>query len=162
MNDLRLASAMHIMLSLAYAVREGVDLLTSTELARGLSANPALVRKLLVPLVRNGLVESFQGKNGGVRIAKPAREITLRAVYEAVSPDKKVFFARMRIEHICAISSNIESIFSDLSNEMEDALLQVLSQHTVQQYLDEIVSKERKRSGARSLPNIGSSEYISL
>jgi Rrf2 family protein len=45
---------------------------------------PALVAKLLQRLARKGLVASQHGTKGGYQIARPASEITLRAVIEAI------------------------------------------------------------------------------
>jgi Rrf2 family protein len=40
--------------------------------------------KIMKDLVASGLVHSHVGPKGGFRLARPAREITLRAVYESV------------------------------------------------------------------------------
>src|SRR5258708_11046117 len=81
MIDVRFPTALQIMLSLALADRNGVSHLSSAELAKSLGANPSLVRKLLVPLVRSNLLRSQMGKTGGVRLARPVAEITLRDIY---------------------------------------------------------------------------------
>jgi len=70
----RLSTAIHILTALAH----GVGRLTSSdELAMGLRANPALVRRILSRLVKHGLVESHPGKGGGSRLARPASKIGL-------------------------------------------------------------------------------------
>ena len=45
---------------------------------------PAFMAKLLQRLARKGLVSSQHGTKGGYQIARPASEITLRAVIEAI------------------------------------------------------------------------------
>ena len=45
---------------------------------------PALMAKLLQRLARSGLVASLHGTKGGYRIARPASQITLREVIEAI------------------------------------------------------------------------------
>ena len=41
----------------------------------------AFLFKLIKPLVKNGLLATVRGRNGGIRLARPANEIT---VYESV------------------------------------------------------------------------------
>lgn len=84
MIDVRFPTALQIMLGLALAEQQSVPHLTSTQLAESLGANPSFVRKLLVPLVQSKLLSSQMGKAGGVRLARPAADITLRDIYRAV------------------------------------------------------------------------------
>src|SRR5690606_27877038 len=78
MEDLRFATSVHIMIYLANSQKTGGDLMSSSELAQGLNANPALVRKLLGPLVEAGLIETTKGKSGGAKLARAAKTITLK------------------------------------------------------------------------------------
>ena len=61
MLDIRFSSALKAMLFLAAAAEQGSPTLSSAQLAEGLGTNPSLVRKLLVPLARGGLVVSTKG-----------------------------------------------------------------------------------------------------
>ena len=101
----RFPTALQIMLSLALADR--TSQLSSAELAKSLGANPSFVRKLLVPLVQSKLLRSQMGKTGGVRLARPAAEITLRDIYGAVVADTKIWAPRTGIPHRCLVSSNV-------------------------------------------------------
>ncbi|WP_082073101.1 aminotransferase class V-fold PLP-dependent enzyme [Hyphomicrobium sp. 99] len=49
----------------------------------------AYLEQLFVPLRRAGLVESARGRSGGYRLAKPAAEISIAAVMEAVEEDTR-------------------------------------------------------------------------
>src|SRR3979409_557933 len=104
------------MLSLALAERNRVSQLSSAELAKSLGANPSFVRKLLVPLVQSKLLRSQMGKAGGVRLARPAAEITLRDIYRAVVADTKIRAPRTGIPHRCLVSSNVQGWFKRLIN----------------------------------------------
>lgn len=153
--DLRFASAMQLMLSLALAVREGVPTMSSSELAEGLATNPSLVRKLLAPLVQAGLVASSKGKLGGVTLARPAQDITLADVYRAVLPDRKMFFLRTEIPHRCLVSSNIEHLFADISTELEHAVLGLLGARTLAGSLVEMQQSCAAAERAVRLPEGG-------
>ena len=57
---------------------------SAREIARGHSIPPALMAKLLQRLARRGLVASLHGTKGGYQIARPASQISLRDVIEAI------------------------------------------------------------------------------
>ena len=48
-----------------------------SEVAAAYSVSELFLFKILQPLVENKLAETVRGRNGGVRLARPASEITL-------------------------------------------------------------------------------------
>ncbi len=48
-----------------------------TEIAQAYAVSDLFLFKILQPLVEHGLVETVRGRNGGVRLGKPADQITL-------------------------------------------------------------------------------------
>ena len=58
--------------------------LTSGQIAEALGASQAHLSKVLQRLRRSGLVTSERGPGGGFELARPADEITLLKVHEAV------------------------------------------------------------------------------
>ena len=52
------------------------------DIAAAYSLSELFLFKILQPLVTAGMVETVRGRNGGIRLAKPAHTITLRAVVE--------------------------------------------------------------------------------
>jgi Rrf2 family protein len=57
---------------------------TAGEISRVISGSEAHLAKVMRRLVRAGLVYSTRGPGGGFKIAKPADEISLLDIYEAV------------------------------------------------------------------------------
>src|SRR5690606_10345597 len=47
------------------------------DIAEAYSLSELFLFKILQPLVENGLIETVRGRNGGVRLGKPADQITL-------------------------------------------------------------------------------------
>jgi Rrf2 family transcriptional repressor of oqxAB len=142
MIDVRFPTALQIMLSLALAERQSVPHLSSSQLAKSLGANPSFVRKLMVPLVQSKLLRSQMGKAGGVRLARPAAEITLRDIYRAVVADTKIWAPRTGIPHRCLVSSNVQSYFEELIDDAQDAILSMLGQRTLLHALTELERRE--------------------
>jgi Rrf2 family transcriptional regulator, repressor of oqxAB len=152
MIDVRFPTALQIMLSLALAEQQSVPQLSSSQLAKSLGTNPSFVRKLLVPLVQSNLLHSQMGKAGGVRLARPAAEITLRGIYRAVVADTKIWAPRTGIPHHCLVSSNVQGYFEGLIEDAQESILSMLGQRTLLQALTEL---ERRDSAKRLTSKVG-------
>lgn len=76
MLDYRFPTALQMVLSVAMAEQLG-ERSTSAILAYGLEANPSFIRKLMVPLTRDGIIVSTLGRNGSIHLGRPAEEIAI-------------------------------------------------------------------------------------
>ena len=137
MIDVRFPTALQLMLNLALAHAEGVAQLSSTQLAGALGTNPSLVRKLLSPLTKAGLVRSSFGRDGGIRLGRSAEAISLREIYSAVLGEKSLWAPRT-VPHQCLVSSNVERYFVDLAAKADDAVLRTLEHKTLADSLSEL------------------------
>lgn len=81
MSDTRLARMLHVLVHMH--LMGGTE--TSETIASMLGTNPVVVRRMMGPLRRCGLLTSMGGRSGGWRLAKPADQITARHVHEALS-----------------------------------------------------------------------------
>ncbi|GAC1446935.1 MAG: Rrf2 family transcriptional regulator [Vulcanimicrobiaceae bacterium] len=149
--DTRFPTALQMLLTLANAERTGYAMMTSAQLAYGLGSTASLVRRLLVPLGRDGIVRSSLGKNGGIALARPADTIALSEIYRSVVGEKHLMVARPDVPHLCDVSSHIEVYFDSLASEAEDAVGGMLGNRTLAQSLDELLAlkktvKPRKRA----------------
>ena len=126
--------------------------MSSTQLAGALGTNPSLVRKLLSPLASAGLVRSSFGRDGGIRLSRPADAITLRGIYSAVLGEKSLWAPRA-VPHQCLVSSNVERYFVDLAAKADDAVLRTLEHKTLADSLSELRSLDAARLEA-DLPNV--------
>ncbi len=122
-------TATHIMCCLASAQKEGV-LGVSPKIARALSINVVVVRKLAALLVNKELVIALSGSGGGYRLAKKAELITLKDIFEAVEePDadfwgqKKISLkAKMANSTIGSLQSTVESKLAKAKEDMLHSL----------------------------------------
>jgi Rrf2 family protein len=118
--DTRFPVSLHIMTSLAHA--EG-QLMNSEYLAQSIQTNPTVVRRLVSKLVSAGLIRSFKGKSGGIKLAKSPKQIFLSDIYSATdhgapfsAPNKKPLKA-------CQVSCSMGKIFKNLFSDIEKAQL---------------------------------------
>lgn len=70
--------------SMAFVAMAGGELVTVKEIADATGFSHAHLSKVLQRLVRAGLLDSVRGPRGGFRLPRPANEITLLQVYEAM------------------------------------------------------------------------------
>jgi Rrf2 family protein len=91
--------ALHACLWLAEA---GIDYRSSRKLAQELGFSYHHVAKVVLRLTRAGLVESASGKRGGIRLARPAKEISLLDVYEAGGGDPPIPHRCLLDPRVCA------------------------------------------------------------
>ena len=145
MIDVRFPTALQMMLSLALAQAEGVERLSSAELAEGVGSNPTFVRRLLIPLIQAGLVRSAMGRDGGVSLSVDAAAITLGEIYKATMGDKGLWTGRSDIPHRCLVSCNVERFFGNLADEVDESVVRLLGRQTLADALLELRSLDAAR-----------------
>lgn len=73
------------------------SLFTTPQIAAALSASEAHLSKVMQRLVKAGLVTSTRGPNGGFRLARPAANIMLVEIYEAIEGAPKPIACLMSV-----------------------------------------------------------------
>lgn len=136
MNNGRFSISVHILTLLATTQDE---LLSSEWIAGSININPVLVRKELSNLREHGLVTSKEGKNGGAQLAKPARDILLSEVYEAVKQSPVLGVAKNTPNPDCLVGRQINQHLDDLYEEVDRALLAKLGQTTLEAFCKKFV-----------------------
>ncbi|HDE1483250.1 TPA: Rrf2 family transcriptional regulator [Klebsiella quasipneumoniae] len=147
MLDYRFPTALQMVLSVAMAEQMG-ERSTSAILAYGLEANPSFIRKLMVPLTRDGIIVSTLGRNGSIHLGRPADKITLRDIYLSVIEDKKLWASRPEVPARCVVSANACWYFKSVADEAEQAS----PRHTVASALEAL--KNADTSGCDPVPEM--------
>lgn len=125
MLDQRFSTSVHIMTALAFHKEE--PLMTSEMLASSIRTNPTVVRRLVAKLVEAGLLLSYKGKSGGVKLAKDASAISLKEIYLA-SADKKLIYNPEKIpKKQCAVSCSMKKLMSEVVDGVEENSMKYLS-----------------------------------
>lgn len=112
-------------------------LVSARDIAKRLDASAAHVAKVMQRLVHAGLVASTRGPKGGFTLARPAGDVSLLAVYEAiegaVEPARCVFGTPVCGRKTCVFRGVTEeldarfraylanAVLSDLAEEQETA-----------------------------------------
>ena len=109
-RDTRLSDVLHVLLHLGQ-VEEPV---TVTRFWReSMGTNPAVFRRTMAGLRKAGHVQSGKGHGGGWQLARPLRQISLLAVYEALGRPN-LFAIGNRSDHPdCLVERNVNAAMAD-------------------------------------------------
>lgn len=121
----QLSVATHILMVLAQAPeahepKEG--LVCSEVIAHSIDTNPVVVRRIVADLVRAGLVASYPGKGGGLALGRPAEEITLLQVHEAVGDAPVVGFKAHAPNPSCPLGAKMAGAVAAVFSEVEQSV----------------------------------------
>ena len=117
----RFPIALHILTLLS---RAGDELMSSDYIAGSININPALARKEIGNLRNLGLISSKEGKSGGYVLAKPATQITMADVYEAVKNQPVLGVAKNTPNPDCPVGKQINQKLDELYKNLDKTLLE--------------------------------------
>jgi Rrf2 family protein len=143
----RFAIAVHVLTLLA---RAGGKPLKSDEVACSVNTNPVVIRRILCALSRAGLVTSQTGAAGGSRLALKPDQITLLEVYRAVDAGEIFSLHPQPPNAKCPVGMNIEGALGRILDEVELGVGRVLEKITIENVLESIEPRARKRRAARA------------
>ena len=127
MAHTRFALAVHALALLASEPERA----TSSALADSARANATCLRRVLAPLPRAGLVMSVEGRDGGYALTRPAKDITLAEVYNAIAGEPLFQFELTQARQGCPISRALAPTLMEIADDAELRLTEALSRRTV-------------------------------
>ena len=128
-NDTRLAVGSHILALLSLVDGEYI---TSELLARSVSTNAVVIRRLMSQLKKAGLVEVRPGV-GGATLLLPPEAITLLDVYQAVIPKSSAcpFYLHRHPNNKCFVGKNIHDALELPFGKVHQAIRDSLTTTTI-------------------------------
>jgi Rrf2 family iron-responsive transcriptional regulator len=66
--------------TLIYCARSEPNLARVPEIAKAFGVTDMYLFKIILPVVKNGLIDTIRGRRGGIRLARPAEQIRLSDV----------------------------------------------------------------------------------
>jgi len=108
------------------------ETLSSELLAENICTNPARIRKVMAKLKTGGLIVTQEGLKGGYRIGKPAEDITLKSVCEALREDiVKASWKSGNADMECLVASGMAGIMDDLYGDLNALCMDHLATITI-------------------------------
>lgn len=139
--DSRLSGVLHALLHMA----EKAEPSTSEELARAMSTNPVVLRRLMSGLRDAGFVASAKGHGGGWVMVRPLTDITLGDVHEAVGAPTLLAVGHRDTNPRCLVEQAVNAALDTAYRDAESLLLERLHAVTLDQ-----LSRDFHRRFARS------------
>lgn len=134
----RFAFGVHLLSVLALSPDEKFS---SERLARTVNTNAVVIRRLLLELKDAQLISTQRGPGGGTQLAKPAREITLREIHQAVAGAIEPFgFHPNPPSQSCPVGREIKGVLDRIAERAASAVERELEAMT----LDEIAAQIKK------------------
>ena len=106
------------------------ELVSSARLADSLQTNPVVVRRLVKSLREGNIIESVAGTQGGFRLGKDARDISLWDIYLIMRDED--FFQRPKVNPECKVSSNLKALVHDTFTAAELAMKSSLATKSIE------------------------------
>lgn len=112
--------------------QSGDEVCPSGAIADQLRAHAVFLRRVLATLVRAGIVEAREGREGGYRLARPASAITLADVYRAIksaAPDDLA--PAPDLSRGPMLPAGTLLALAAVLDETEECILAILARHSV-------------------------------
>jgi Rrf2 family protein len=115
----RLITASYI---LSFVAANAPQRLRTETIAKWVKTHPTRVRNLVSQMVKADILKSWRGAKGGLTLARPANQITLREVYDAVQESsliaEKIDNPFSGMEDHCKVFEVFTRLFAMLENNM--------------------------------------------
>ncbi|MEM6463746.1 MAG: iron-responsive transcriptional regulator RirA [Pseudomonadota bacterium] len=114
---------------LMYCAADPNDLSRVPDVAKAYGVSELFLFKILKPLVKAGIVETVRGRNGGIRLGRPADKITL---FDVIRVTEDSFAMAECFENEDADCPLVDSCaLNSAWREALNAFLETLSHHTI-------------------------------
>ncbi|HYF17256.1 MAG TPA: tripartite tricarboxylate transporter substrate-binding protein [Ramlibacter sp.] len=126
----RLLTATYI---LSYVAASAPEVVTTERISSQVDEHPTRVRQIVADLVKAGLLVASRGAAGGVSLKKPASEITLHDIQQAVQDGSLLNLNLFEPSSEWAGKSRVHLVFENLRDELEKRIRDYLGEHTLDQ-----------------------------
>lgn len=132
-----------VRLMLSLALNEGKGPIDLGGIARSQEISEKYLSQIIIPLKARGLVTTFRGARGGYTLSRPAADITLRQIIEAIEGEISLVDCTKHIE-IC--SRNVSCVTRDIWCELGEIIGDYLQSWS----LERLAAKHREKNGEAS------------
>jgi Rrf2 family protein len=133
------SKAVLVVIFIADKTQQGMfDFLSSQMISDVLSIPKPTLVKILQSLTRVGIIETKEGKNGGIRLLKKPSDIKVLDIFEAVEEGKPLFHTSLSILAEGKRPDNALKSLVSLLNDAEVQMKNTLNQKTIEEILNEL------------------------
>ena len=144
-HDTRLSGVLHVLLHMA----EHQGPVTSETLARAMSTNPVVIRRIMAGLKARGYVRSEKGHGGGWTVAGELSAITLKDIYVALDAPPLLAIGNRSENPACLVEQAVNAALGRTFAEAEALIVERLGEVTLAQ----LCADFHKGAVARHIPH---------
>lgn len=126
-RDSRLSGVLHVLLHMA----EQDGPVTSEMLAKAMSTNPVVIRRIMAGLRDQGYVQSEKGHGGGWTLACDLAKVTLRDIYDALGAPSLLAMGNRTEAPGCLVEQAVNAALNQAFHDAEALLLSRLGEVTL-------------------------------
>ncbi|PCS01563.1 Rrf2 family transcriptional regulator [Lactococcus fujiensis] len=117
-NSYKTSDAIHILIYIE--LYKGEREMTSTAIAKSVSSNPGVIRRLMAQLSQAGLISTQVGK-AVPALTRQASDISMLDVYKAVETECHLLQVDQKTNQDCELGRNIKNVLSDSYDQIQTA-----------------------------------------
>lgn len=146
-RDSRLSGVLHVLLHMA----EQPGPITSEALARAMSTNPVVIRRIMGGLRDRGYVHSEKGHGGGWTIACDLAAVTLRDIYDALGQPELLAMGNRTEAPGCLVEQAVNAALGETFDEAEALLLRRFGEISLAALSADFHTRLAERGGSLAL-----------
>jgi Rrf2 family protein len=146
-RDSRLSGVLHVLLHMA----EHDGPVTSEALAKAMSTNPVVIRRIMAGLREQGYVRSEKGHGGGWTLARKLAGITLRDIYDALGRPSLLAIGNRTEAPGCLVEQAVNAALDTAFQDAEALLLSRLGSVTLASLSADFHARMAARAGSSHL-----------
>lgn len=114
------------------------DFLSTASISELLNIPKPTLVKIIHSLTVNGIIETKEGKNGGIRLAKSPSQITILEIFNAVERGKPLFQTSFDILAKGKRPDNAKDVIANILGKSEEQMKNTLAKKSIAQLLKEM------------------------
>ncbi len=129
----RFSLALHVMVALA---KNRGQRLQSEALALSIGTNSSFLRQIVSKLRTGQLIDTKQGKGGGITLVRSPSSISILEIFQSVEEECAIQTHNCNGVRQCIVADKIPAILQDLSAKVKSSVENELRDQTLQTVLD--------------------------
>jgi Rrf2 family protein len=137
--SLALTQSLFMMLYVASKIDQGAyDFISTQQISQELNIPPSTAGMILRRLNRAGLIDTREGVNGGVRLAKSPENVTMLDVFEAIEQERPMFQTNIELRVTGAKRTRVQDAVFNVLESGEAAMKDCLRQVSIRDLMQRI------------------------
>lgn len=137
--SLSFSKSILVVIFISDKVRQGqYEYLSTASISKVLNIPKPTLVKILQSLTIAGIIQTKEGKHGGIRLMKSPEDITVLDIFEAMEKGKPLFQTSFDILAKGQRPDNAQQVILGLFEQSEKEMKKTLAQKTIAQILDEM------------------------